>query len=116
LAHSQLYQNAARAKGFEVVEPDWQDEIDTLQDLVKVKTPEEMFAKAWTALFDRLPQGHPVDCAVIACLDLSGVVRFAAPPVPALDSAVQLANALVRRWLEEQDRDAGEQAIGAARW
>lgn len=114
LARSQLYQNAARAKGFEVIDPDWQGEIDTLQDLVKVKTPEVLFAEAWSALFDRLPSERPVDCVVIACLDLSGVFRFADPPVPALDSAVQLADALVRRWHEEERAGVGTSGIDAA--
>jgi aspartate racemase len=98
LAESGLYQDAARQRGLTVIEPDWQRHIDELQDLVKVDTAPAVFAATWARLFDSLPRSAAPDAVVIACLDVSGVLRYADPPVPTVDAAQALAARLVGRW------------------
>lgn len=104
LADSGLYQAAGRKRGLHVVEPDWQAEIDMLQDMVKRPIGEEAFKAQWRKLFAHIAPGT-VDAVIIACLDLSGVVRFIEAGLPVVDAADALAGKAVAEWLAL--RDAG---------
>ncbi|MEV8097722.1 aspartate/glutamate racemase family protein [Kitasatospora sp. NPDC085879] len=99
LAASGLYQRAAADRGLTVVEPAWQCRIDALQEMVKGETDAHLCALAWRELFQRLEDCDHVDAVIIACLDISGVFRFADPPVATVDSARSLAARLVEDWL-----------------
>lgn len=109
LAESGLYQDRAAQRGLEVVDPDWQPQIDALQEMVKTETSPAAFAATWAELFRHLDDTDDVDAVVIACLDVSGVLRHAVPHVPAVDAARALAGGLVREWVlagNEGDRRA----------
>jgi aspartate racemase len=108
LVESGLYQDRAAQRGLRVVEPDWQPQIDAIQEMVKTETSPAAFAATWAELFGRLDDTDDVDAVVIACLDVSGVFRYADPPVLAVDAARALAARLVREWLLA--RNAGERA------
>jgi aspartate racemase len=98
LAESGLYQDTAARRGLRVVDPGWQPQIDALQDMVKTSTDPQAYAATWAEFFGRL-DGLEADAVVVACLDLSGVLRHAAPAVPTVDAGQTLAAALVREWL-----------------
>jgi aspartate racemase len=106
LAESGLYQAAAQRRGLTVVDPGWQPQIDTIQDMVKTTTHPDAYAATWASLFARLA-GLDADAVVLACLDLSGVLRHATPAVPTVDAGQTLAAALVREWLRLSAADVG---------
>ncbi len=100
LAESGLYQDAAARRGLNVVEPNWQPQIDALQEMVKAETDPAAFAATWTRLFRCLDEVGEVDAVIVACLDVSGVLRHADPHLPVVDAARALAARLVKDWLD----------------
>jgi aspartate racemase len=101
-AESGLYQAAIRERGFDVVEVEWQSAIDHLLGLTRTSTDSELFARLWAALIDEAVAVR-ADAIVVACLDLSGVLRHAASPVPMVDASHCLAHAIVAEWLRRRD-------------
>jgi len=99
LAESGLYQQHAAARGFEVVEPDWQSNVDELQAMAKSGVAVEAYQAKWQDLFGKLGNVSPVDAVVVASLDLSNALRWAASPVPMVDAGQALAHEVVRQWL-----------------
>jgi aspartate/glutamate racemase len=61
---------------------------------VKTDTPVEAFRATWDELFARAD----ADAVAIACLDLSGVVKHARPPLPIADAGLALAARAVADW------------------
>lgn len=97
-AESGLYQRALEASGRRTVDPAWQDEVDALLGATRETTDAAHFAQRWARL---LPQARDAGAerVLVACLDLSGVLRHAqAPAVPVSDAAQALASAVVRTW------------------
>lgn len=105
LARSGLYREAAIAKNLEVVEPEWQSEIDALQDLLKTDSPVDAWRTKWRQLFDKLSTLPPVDAVIVGCLDLSSTLKFATAPVPLIDAAESLAARLISDWLAHDRKD-----------
>lgn len=97
-ADSGLFQNALRAAGREVVELDWQSGVDAMLSAVRETTDPEVFRQLWAALLEKA-RAAGADTVLVACLDLSGVVRFAATRLAIVDAADCLARAVVQQWL-----------------
>lgn len=97
-AKSNLFQGALRAAGHQVVELGWQDQIDALLTAVRETTDPLVFRRLWAPVFEKA-QAAGVGAVLVACLDLSGVVRHAETELPVVDAADCLARAVVRQWL-----------------
>jgi aspartate racemase len=97
-AESGIYQRAIRERGFDVVEIDWQADVDGLLGATRTSTEPHRFALLWAGLTGRAVAAQ-VDAVVVACLDLSGVIGHADSRVPVVDASRCLARGLVARWL-----------------
>lgn len=97
-ADSGLFQNALRAAGHELVELDWQSGVDAMLSAVRETTDPEVFRQLWAALLEKA-RGAGADAVLVACLDLSAVVRHAATDLTIVDAADCLARAVVQQWL-----------------
>lgn len=96
-----IFQSALRSAGHQVVDLDWQDEVDSLLSAVRESTDPLVFRHLWAPLFEKA-RAAGVDAVLVACLDLSGVVRFAETKLPVVDAADCLARAIVERWVAER--------------
>lgn len=97
-ADSGLFQNALRAAGHELVDPDWQSGVDAMLSAVRETTDPEVFRQIWAPLLEKA-RAAGADTVLVACLDLSGVVRFAATRLAIVDAADCLARAVVQQWI-----------------
>ena len=97
-AESGLFQDALLAAGHRVVDPGWQSDIDGMLSAVRETTDPAVFRHLWASLLARA-RAAEVSAVLVACLDLSGVVRFAETALPIIDAADCLARAIVRRWM-----------------
>lgn len=97
-AESGLFQDALRSAGRRVADPDWQDEVDALLSAVRETTDPSVFRRLWASLFEKV-QTAGAGAVLVACLDLSGVLRHAGTELPVVDAADCLARAVVRQWL-----------------
>lgn len=93
-----LFQEALQAAGHRTVDLDWQSDVDRMLSAVRESTDPSVFRRSWAALLDRARAAR-VDAVLVACLDLSGVVRWAETELPLVDAADCLARAVVERWL-----------------
>lgn len=93
-----IFQKALRAAGHQVVDLEWQGSVDAMLSAVRETTDPEVFRRLWASLLEKA-RGAGVDTALVACLDLSGVVRFAEGPPEIVDAADCLARAVVEEWL-----------------
>lgn len=107
---SGIYQKAIRQAGKVVLKTSWQDDVDALLAATRETTDPTVFKQHWSVLFQ---QAHElqVDAVLVACLDLSGILRFAETDLTVIDTAQSLASALVKRWLEYRDAQGDVQAI-----
>lgn len=96
---ARIFQDALRAQGREVYELDWQDDVDRLLAATRTTSEPAVFARFWRDIADRARAAN-VDAVVVACLDLSGVIRHADPSLRIVDAADCLAKAVVAEWLE----------------
>jgi len=93
-----IFQSAIAIAGREVVDLDWQAHVDSMLSCVRVTTEPTVFAQLWRPILSKAAAAQ-VDALLVACLDLSGIVRFApGGGVPVVDAAQCLARALVQRW------------------
>lgn len=97
-AESGLFQTALLAAGHRVVDPDWQSDVDGMLSAVRETTDPSVFRSLWASLLAKA-RAAEASSALIACLDLSGVARFAETEIPVVDAADCLARAIVRRWM-----------------
>ncbi len=99
---SGVYHSCLRARGIEVVDIDWQSDIDRLLSATRDSTDPRLFEQLWAGLMD---QAHTadVDTIVLACLDLSGVAVHARTAIPIVDASHCLAKAIVARWLRRRN-------------
>lgn len=97
-AEAGIFQEALRAAGHQVVDLDWQDQVDGMLSAVRDSTDPAVFRRLWAPVLEKA-QAAEVGAVLVACLDLSGVVRFAETELPVVDAADCLARAAVRRWM-----------------
>lgn len=99
---SGLFQGALQDAGFSVAVLDWQSDIDAMLFAVRETTSPEVFRSLWDSLLSRA-QAAKAEAVLVACLDLSGVVRFASEQLPIVDAANCLARAVVQQWLSTRE-------------
>jgi aspartate racemase len=97
-ADAMIFQNAIRATGREIIDLDWQTHVDSMLSVVRETTDPVALALLWDPILEKASTAK-VDALLVACLDLSGIVRFATGSnTPIIDAANCLARALVQRW------------------
>ena len=97
-AESSLFQDALRAAGHRVIDPGWQSDIDAMLTAVRETTDPAIFRRLWASLLAKARAGG-AGAVLVACLDLSGVMRFAETELPIVDAADCLARGIVQRWM-----------------
>lgn len=97
-AESNLYQDGFRRRGFDVVDIDWQNEIDRILGDGRAASDPIRFRSLWSGIANRAAQAR-VDALVVACLDLSALLAHAGTGVPILDASRCLAQTIVKTWL-----------------
>lgn len=100
---SDIYQSALDAAGFQAIDPGWQDDVDILLGATRETTDGQIFATHWHALFNRA-EAADADTILVACLDLSGILKHAPRTMPVVDAASGLAAAIVRTWLLQREQ------------
>jgi aspartate racemase len=95
---SGIYQRALSSRGFVVVDSGWQEEVDGLLGLVRRPSGVDELSTAWRGLLARVA-ATGADLALVACLDLTGVLAHAQQTIPIVDAARSLAAEIVRTWL-----------------
>lgn len=100
-AESGLFQRALAADGREALELAWQAAVDALLGAVRDPTDPATFHAAWSQLFAQA-RAAGADALLVACLDLSGVLRHAPAGLPVVDAAEALATAIVEEWLRRK--------------
>jgi aspartate racemase len=98
---SNIYQRAITAHETEVVDLHWQDEVDGLLSAVRETTDPTVFQALWKPITSKATSAG-LSSIVLACLDLSGVVKYWEPETPVIDAADCLAKELVHKWLERR--------------
>lgn len=99
---SEIYQTGLRQRGFTLVDVDWQLQVDALLGAVRVTTDAGFFANQWKGLLERAEKAE-ADIVVVACLDLSGIVRHASTNLRLIDAAQCLAQEIVKQWLLKRE-------------
>lgn len=102
-AESGIYQKQLNNSGFEVVEIDWQVQIDHLLGATRTSTDPVLFTRLWDELLEQARVAG-VDTVLIACLDLSGILVHASTKLQLVDAAQCLAAEIVRQWLAMRDQ------------
>jgi aspartate racemase len=97
-AEAGIYQSGMRGRGLDVIDLDWQSGIDRFLGETRTSSDPAIFARSWDALIHRARSAQ-ADLIVVACLDLSGVIGHATPPMPLLDASRCLAREIVEQWL-----------------
>lgn len=97
-AESNLYQQGLRTRGLEMVDIDWQSDIDHLVGVTRTSTDPILLRRLWKGLTARAAKAR-VDTLVVACLDLSAILSHLGTGFPILDASHCLAQASVQRWL-----------------
>ena len=92
-----IYQVGLRGRGFDLIDPGWQADVDHLLGLTRDPDPSaparvlaELLGRAWAA---------GADTVLVACLDLSAVAARAGAGGRVVDTARCLAAGIIRRWL-----------------
>lgn len=95
---SGIFQEALREAGHRIVDLEWQSSVDAMLSAVRATTDPETFKSLWTSLLERA-ESAGVEMVLVACLDLSGVIRYAETPLRIVDAADCLARSVVELWL-----------------
>lgn len=99
---SQIYQKGLQKAHFACIErPLWQQKIDAM--ILSIKTSANLDLAS--ALFSDLIKSFSeegVDTILLACTDLSVMMKAVRSPIPMIDSSVCLAEAIVERWKESK--------------
>jgi aspartate racemase len=100
---SGVYQSHLLEHGFEVIEPDWQLQIDQL--IVSVRSTKEasFFNQKWNELIT-IAKVAGADALVLACLDLSAIRQHMKTDMVVVDASQSLAKSVVSRWLKERQQ------------
>jgi len=97
-AESGIYQTALTKQGFELVDPGWQSQIDHLLGATRTTTDPAVFTQSWRELTQQAERVG-ADTIIIACLDLSGIIKYIQTPLTVLDASQCLAQEIVYQWL-----------------
>jgi aspartate racemase len=97
-ADAGIYQQRLAARGFAVVEGGWQDDVDKLLAATRTSREPVLFTTLWTAMLEKARVAG-ADTLLVACLDLSGVLKHAVTAVRVVDAAQALAEEIVAQWL-----------------
>lgn len=97
-AESNLYQDGFRRRGFEVVDIDWQNDIDRILAASRTSSDPILFRSLWSGIAERASKAR-IDALVVACLDLSALLAHLGTGVPILDASRCLAQTIVKTWL-----------------
>ncbi|MFD7916343.1 aspartate/glutamate racemase family protein [Streptomyces sp. NPDC059752] len=95
---SGIYQRALAGRDLSVADVGWQDEVDRLLGMTRTIAGPDELAALWQEISGLLREAG-VETAVVACLDLSAVLRHAPADLPFIDAAQCLAADVVRQWL-----------------
>lgn len=101
-----IYQERLQARGLAAAEIDWQDAIDHLLGAVREPATPERLAGLWAGLMGQAERSG-ADTVLVACLDLSGVLRgrgHARTLLRVVDAARSLAQGLVAEWVRRGGR------------
>lgn len=98
-AESNLYQEGLRKRGLDVVDIDWQADIDHLIGVTRTSTDPILLRKLWKGLTARAAKDR-VDTLVLACLDMGAILAHLGTGFPILDASHCLAQASIKRWLD----------------
>jgi aspartate racemase len=90
-----IYQAGLRGRGFEVAEIGWQAQIDHLLAVTRTSTDPLIFTQLWHDLIAQA-EAAQADTILVACLDLSGIIRYAPTQLAMRDAAQSLAQEIVR--------------------
>ncbi len=101
-ADSELFQRSLQGAGFNVATISWQSDVDEMLSELREAADPGVLRDSWTTLLGKV-SACGADSVLLACLDLSGAVRFASHQVPIIDSARCLARQVVRHWLLARD-------------
>lgn len=96
-AESRVYQDSPAGRRFEWIEAAWQPEVDRLLGTTRTSMDPALFAGLWQELMEHI-RASGADMTVIACLDLSGILRHAPEGWPIVDASRCLAEAIVEEW------------------
>jgi aspartate racemase len=100
-----IFQSAVAASGRTVLDLDWQAHVDTMLSAVRETKDPAALAGLWHPILAKAAAAR-IDVLLVACLDLSAIVRFASASHPIVDAANCLARALVQRWHAARDGDS----------
>lgn len=93
-----VYQKGVEQRGAELIlEPNWQKRVDQLILSAKSSHFPKQAVTLWEDLSVEL-QRAGIDTAILACTDLSGIIRSVQPPFKVIDASDCLAKAVVRKW------------------
>jgi aspartate racemase len=95
---SGIYQRALAGRGLSVADVGWQDEVDRLLGMTRTSAAPGELAALWREI-DGLLREAGAETVVVACLDLSAVLRHTPADLPVVDAAQCLATDIVRQWL-----------------
>lgn len=95
---SHIFQSALQAAGHSCIELDWQEQVDAMLSGVRESSDPTFFRRQWAPILEKACAAK-VGAILVACLDLSGVLRFAETKLTVVDAAECLAEALVKQWL-----------------
>jgi aspartate racemase len=98
---SAIYQSHLVKHGFEVVEPDWQSQIDQMIMSIRMTKESAFFNHHWNQLV-AIAKNASAEALVIACLDLSAVRQHLQTDLCVVDASEALARNIVSRWLKSR--------------
>lgn len=95
---SEIYQTGLKKAGLIWrMEPEWQQSVGSL--LKSIKETAHPDTQTWNRLLRNLKEAN-VDAAILACTDLNVLLKDSPSPLPLIDSAACLAEAVVLKWQE----------------
>ncbi len=102
-SESGIYRTQLLEHGFEVIEPDWQSQIDQLIVSVRMNKEASFFTKKWNEL-TMSAEAAGADALVLACLDLSAIRQHMKTELPVIDASQALAQNIVSQWLKDRQQ------------
>lgn len=102
---SGIYQDSLRANGYTVLDHGWQDQVDHLLGLIRDSPTDHELTAAWRPIMEPITAAS-ADCVLVACLELTAVIRHSSPALTMIDAGNSLAAEIVRRWLHQRQPGA----------
>ncbi len=95
---SGIYQSGIFNRSLDVVDPQWQIDIDRLIGATRSERDPVFFRTLWNGLMARAKSAG-ADTVLIACMDLSGISEHIDTDLRVLDAGRCLAHEIVSQWL-----------------